>query len=147
CQDRTLWDKSHIERGNYYLVNATNTNEITKYHLEAGIAYWHTTPTNQNKWHHILQLYNKLITIEYSPITALHRTFALAKVYGYKEGIFEAEKLQLNENSYYHQLLGNLYADINIKEAIAHYNHAITLTKSKAEKRILQKELDRLKEK
>lgn len=36
-QDKNLWDKSLIEKGNYYLINATNGNEISKYHLEAGI--------------------------------------------------------------------------------------------------------------
>ena len=72
-QDKNLWDKALIERGNYYLVNACEGNEVSKYHLEAGIAYWHTTPTGQNKWQHILQLYNQLIDINYSPVTALNR--------------------------------------------------------------------------
>src|SRR5690606_31052706 len=72
-QDKNLWDASLIQRGNYYLVNATNGNETSKYHLEAGIAYWHTASADENKWKHILQLYNQLILIEYSPITALNR--------------------------------------------------------------------------
>ena len=38
-QDKSLWDKSLIERGNHYLINATNAVEISTYHLEAGIAY------------------------------------------------------------------------------------------------------------
>src|SRR5690606_4266663 len=96
-QDKDLWDKSLIERGNYYLVNAINGNEISKYHLEAGIAYWHTTPTGQNKWRHILQLYDQLVLIEYSPITVLNKTFAFAKVHGHKKAIAEAEKLNLVE--------------------------------------------------
>lgn len=107
-QNKKLWDKELIEKGNYYLVNACSGNEISKYHLEAGIAYWHTTPTDENKWQHILQLYNQLILIEYSPITALNRTFAFAKVYGNESAIQEAEKLNLNENNYYHSLLGYL---------------------------------------
>ena len=132
-QDKNLWDKSLIERGNYYLVNATNGNEISKYHLEAGIAYWHTTPTDENKWQHILQLYNQLILIEYSPITALNRTFAFTKVYGNKKAIGEAEKINLIDNNYYHELLGYLYSDTNTAKAIFHYGQAIKLTKSKTE--------------
>ena len=97
-QDKNQWDKTLIEKGNYYLVNACYGNEISKYHLEAGIAYWHTTPTEENKWEHILQLYNQLIQIEYSPMTALNRTFAFAKVYGYEKAIKEAEKLNLIES-------------------------------------------------
>jgi predicted RNA polymerase sigma factor len=45
------------------------SNEISKYHLEAGIAYWHTNPCATDRWQHILHLYNQLILIEYSPMT------------------------------------------------------------------------------
>lgn len=144
-QDKSLWDKSLIERGNYYLVNACIGNEVSKYHLEAGVAYWHTTSTDKNKWHHILKLYNQLILIEYSPITALNRAFAFAKVYGHKKAIFEAEKLNLIESNYYHELLGYLHSDTNIVKAIEHYEQAIKLTKSKTEKKTLEKEIARLR--
>ena len=145
-QDKSLWDKTLIEKGNYYLVNACNGNEVSKYHLEAGIAYWHTTPADQNKWQHILQLYNQLILIEYSPITALNRTFAFAKVYGHNKAITETERLQLTDNNYYHELLGYLYADTDIDKAIYHYEQATGLTKSKTEKQTLTREIQRLTE-
>lgn len=143
-QDKKLWDKELIDRGNYYLVNACKGNEISKYHLEAGIAYCHTTPTDGNKWIHILQLYNQLILIEYSPITALNRAFAFAKVYGHEKAIPKAEELNLSDNNYYHGLLGYLYADINVDKAITYYMKAIALTKSKTEKETLIKEIERL---
>lgn len=145
-QDKSLWDKTLIDRGNYYLVNATNGSADcrTKYHLEAGIAYWHTTPTDQHKWQHILQLYNQLVLIEYSPITALNRIFAFAKVYGHNKAISEAEKLKLTESNYYHGLLGYLYADTAINKAICHYKQAIGLTKSQTEKQSLAKKIERL---
>lgn len=132
-QDKNLWDKSLIEKGNYYLVKACDGNEISKYHLEAGLAYWHTTIKGENKWHHILHLYNQLIQMEYSPITALNRTFAFAKVYSHEKAIVEAEKLNLTELTYYHQLLGYLYSDTDVNKAIKHYKLAITLTKSQTE--------------
>lgn len=144
-QDKSLWDTSLIERGNYYLVNATNGNEISKYHLEAGIVYWHTTSADENKWQHILQLYNQLILIEYSPVTALNRTFAFAKVYGHEKAIVEAKKLNLIGSNYYHELLGYLYAGTDIEKAVNHYEQAVRLTKSKMEKQTLQKEINRLK--
>lgn len=146
-QDKSLWDQSLIQRGNYYLVNATNGNEVSKYHLEAGIAYWHTTSTDNEKWQHILQLYNQLILIEYSPIIALNRTFAFAKVYGNEKALSEAEKLNLTESNYYHELLGYLYANTDIDTAIMHYTKAISLTKSKAEQHTLYKEIERLEKK
>ncbi|MCL4550778.1 MAG: sigma-70 family RNA polymerase sigma factor [Bacteroidetes bacterium] len=143
-QDKNLWNKELIEKGNYYLINACSWDEISKYHLEAAIAYWHTTPTDRNKWEHILQIYNQLILIEYSPMTALNRTFALAKVYGNEQAIKEAEKLNMIEINYYHSLLGYLYSDIDTVKAIAHYNKALDLTKSTSEKKTLMKEIERL---
>ena len=146
-QDKSLWDKTLIEKGNYYLIQACgdSNSDISKYHLEAAIAYWHSTPTDQNKWQHILHLYNQLIIIEYSPITTLNRAFSFSKVYGNKKAIIETEKLNFIHNEYYHGLLGYLYADTNIDKAVAHYQQAIELTKSKAEKQTLLKQIELLK--
>jgi RNA polymerase sigma factor (sigma-70 family) len=144
-QDRQLWDQSLIDRGNYYLVNATSGGEISKYHLEAGIAYWHTTPTDTNKWEHILKLYDQLIRIESSPITALNRVFAFAKVYGHEKAIAEAEQMNLNDNGFYHQLLGYLYSDVEIDKAIDHYQAAIRISKTRHEKQILHERIQRLR--
>src|SRR5690606_29668034 len=143
-QDRSLWDKSLIDRGTYYLVKATELEETSKYHLEAAIAYWHTSSEEESKWKHVLQLYNQLILIEYSPVTALSRTYVLAKVQGLEKAIAEAEKLQLNDTTYYHELLRLLYSKIDIDKAIRHFNQAINLTRSNTEKQTFIKEIERL---
>ena len=143
-QDKSKWDKDLIDRGNYYLVKACEGSEVSKYHLEAGIAYWHTTPTDENKWEYILRLYNQLIIIEYSSVIALNRTFAHGKVYGKEKAIVEAEKLGLEDNHYYHELLGYLYTDIDNQKAIAYYQRAITLSKSPNERATLQKQIEQL---
>ena len=145
-QDEQLWDQALIEEGIDYLNLASAGNQLTKYHLEAGIAYWHTHKENSpEKWEEILQLYNQLLQLEYSPIAALNRTFALAKTNGKAEAIKEAEKLQLTTNPFYYSLLGNLYTGINNTTALQHYETAFTLTKSAADKVIIQKNINRLK--
>jgi len=144
-QDKSLWNQELIDNGNHYLVTACNGSELSKYHLEAAIAYWHTTPTNENKWQHVLELYNQLILIEYSPVTALNRTFAFAKIFGNPEAIKEAEKLRLDDKNTYHSLLGYLYSTINVRKSILHYERAISLTKSKMEIEALTKEVNKLK--
>ncbi len=152
-QDKDLWDQSLIGKGHYYLVKACTGNEVSKYHLEAAISYWHTDPadfnrpglTGKNKWHHVLLLYNQLILMEYSPVTALNRAFAFAKVYGPEEGIRETEKLNLAESSEYHALLGYLYAGADTSKAIAHYGQAIEMARSTTEKQTLAREMERLK--
>lgn len=144
-QDQNLWNKTLIEKGNYYLVNAFQGSQVSKYHLEAAIAYWHTNTANPDKWQQILQLYNQLILIEYSPVTALNRAFAIAQVYGYQKAIFETEKLKLTGNDHYHKLLGYLYETVDTDKAIDHYNLAAQLTKAKAIKHILEKKIKQLK--
>ncbi len=82
-QNRDLWNDDLIAKGNYCLIESAKGQEISKYHLEASIAYWHCTKIETpNKWEIILQLYNRLLHIEYSPIVALNRTYALAKTSG-----------------------------------------------------------------
>ncbi len=146
-QDEALWNRELIERGVYYLNVAAASPDITKYHLEAGIAYWHTHKEDSpEKWKNILDLYNQLLILEYSPIAALNRTFALAKARGKKEAIIEGEKLQLTDNSFYYSLLGNLYTDINNHKALQHYEKALTLTHSAADKALMTKNIEQLKE-
>jgi len=134
-QDTSLWNKELITKGEYFLGLASNGKQLSKFHLEAGIAYWHTMHDDTiEKWKNILLLYNQLLQIEYSPMAALNRTYALSKVYGKSEAIVEAEKLNLTENYLYHSLLGDLYTDIDNHEAILHFEKALALSKSSSEK-------------
>ena len=137
-QDTNLWNTALIRKGEYYLNLAAKSGELTKYHIEAAIAYWHTIKKDTiEKWENILQLYNKLLQIEYSPIAALNRTYALSKANGKEEAIAEAEKLKLTNNHLYHSLLGNLYTNIDNAKALYHLQTALSLTKSTAEKVVI----------
>jgi RNA polymerase sigma-70 factor (ECF subfamily) len=144
-QDTSLWNKELIDKGEHYLNQASQGNQLSKYHLEAAIAYWHTHKEDtKEKWENILQLYNKLLQIEYSPVAALNRTFALAKANGKAEAIIEAEKLNLTGNHFYYSLLGDLYTDIDNTKALQHFRIALTLANSDTDKTIITKNIDRL---
>ena len=144
-QDESLWNQELIAKGAYYLRAASQGRSLSKYHLEASIAYWHTIKSDsKEKWDNILQLYNKLLQIEYSPIAALNRTFALSKVHGNSEAIKEAEKLKLADNQYYFTLLGELYTGSNNTMARQNFEKAILLAKTLADKQIIQKKIDKL---
>lgn len=141
-QDTDLWNKELIAKGEYFLNQASQGTRISKYHLEAGIAYWHTIKSDtKEKWENILQLYNQLLLIEYSPIAALNRTYALAKANGKKEAIIEAEKIALTENHLYHSLLGDLYTDIDNAKAISHLQVALELANSTADKLLISNKI------
>jgi len=144
-QDETLWDKELISKGIYFLKQSSQGNTISKYHLEASIAYWHTIKNDtKEKWENILQLYNHLLQIQYSPIAALNRTYAISKTYGKQEAILEAEKLQLTNNQYYFSLLGELYKDIDSKKAIANFEKAYSLAITQSEKQIIKKKIEKI---
>lgn len=144
-QDETLWNQELIYKGAYYLHQASGGDTLTKYHLEASIAYWLTNKTDTSeKWDSILQLYNKLLVMEYSPIAALNRTYALAKVKGNAIAIKEAEALKLVNNPFYFSLLGELYKTIDLKKAKKNFLAALALAKTAADKQVIQKNVDNL---
>ena len=107
-QDRSKWDIELIQKGEEYLKKSATGNIVSKYHLEAAIAYWHTSD-HKGKWNSILQLYNKLLTIEYSPVIAMNRTYALAKANSVEEAIESVLKLDLKNDHYYYCLVAELY--------------------------------------
>ena len=147
-QDETLWDQELIAKGAMFLQQASHGNEISKYHLEASIAYWHTIKTDsKEKWENILQLYNQLLQISYSPIAALNRTYALSKANGKTEAIIEAEKLNLTDNQFYFTLLGELYTDLDNQKAISHLQNALALAKSSADKAIIANKISLIEQK
>jgi predicted RNA polymerase sigma factor len=144
-QDTNLWDRELILRGEYYLNQASVGNVISKYHLEAAIAYWHTQTNREiEKWENILQLYNKLLQIDYSPMAALNRTYALGKARDYETAIREAEKLDLEESHWYHALLGEFYTVIDQQKVHAYFQKAIALSKTDADRRVLQKKKNQM---
>jgi predicted RNA polymerase sigma factor len=147
-QDITLWNDELISKGAHYLKASSKGEQISRYHYEAAIAFWHTQKNNtKEKWETILQLYNRLLQIEYSPIAALNRTYALAKANGKAAAIIEAEKLQLLDNHFYHSLLGNLYTDVNDVKALEHYQKSLSLSKSSSDKDTISKYILQLQNK
>ncbi|HEY8781076.1 MAG TPA: DUF6596 domain-containing protein [Mucilaginibacter sp.] len=144
-QDTALWDNELITQGEFYLNKAADGNEISKYHLEAAIAFWHTKKTDTpEKWENILQLYNKLLQIEYSPMAALNRTYALAQADGKRIAINEADKLKLTNNHLYYSLLAYLYTDVDNEKAISHLKTALKLAKSRTDKGTIMRSLNKI---
>lgn len=141
-QDESLWNAELIEKGIRYLNLASTGNKLSKYHLEAAIAYWHTHKADTNeKWESILQLYNKLLQLEYSPMAALNRTYALSKANGKKEAIIEAEKLNLETNHLYHLLLASLYEEVDAKKVKTHLSKAMELAATETGKAAIEKKM------
>jgi RNA polymerase sigma-70 factor (ECF subfamily) len=145
-QDTTLWDTDLIMKGEYFLNCSASGNRLSKYHLEAAIAYWHTNREDTpEKWENILSLYNQLLILEYSPVAALNRTYAVAKVRGKQAGIEEAKKLGLADNHFYFALLGELYSGLDNQQALKYFQDALALAKTDSDKNTIRKKIGKLK--
>lgn len=144
-QDTSLWNHQLIRQGEYYLNIASQGNTLSRYHLEAGIAYWHTVKEDTpEKWNQILQLYNHLLQLEYSPMAALNRTFALSKANGKAEAIAAAEQLKLGSHHLYYSLLGELYTGVNNKTAREHFEKALNMAKSATDQKVISRKIQAL---
>ncbi|NOQ71935.1 MAG: RNA polymerase subunit sigma [Crocinitomix sp.] len=148
-QDQSKWEPELIQRGEYYLNEAAQGPILSKYHIEASIAFWHTRIEidEKEKWHQILQLYNRLLQIEYSPIIALNRTYALSKSEGNAVALKEALKINLADNHLYHSLLAELYVKIDPIKQLEQLQKALGLAKNEHDKIVTLQKIEKLKSK
>lgn len=145
-QDESLWSQELIAKGVFHVKAAAHGNKLSKYHLEANIAYWHTIKADTpEKWENILMLFNHLLAMEYSPVAALNRTYALSKVHGKQEAIRQAEKLSLENNRFYFTLLGELYSGIDIEKALCNFKKGYDLARTSADKKLIEKRIQSLR--
>ena len=144
-QDETLWDRELIKQGVDFLNKAATGDQLSSYHLEAGIAYWHCQKEDTSeKWSNILYHYDLLMQINSSPGVALNRAYAVYKVRGRSAALMEAEKLQLTADHFYYTLLGELYTNLDNRQARTNYLKAISLASTETDKRTLQNKIDAL---
>ena len=144
-QNEALWDKELIKQGIHFLSLSAEGNEVSSYHLEARIAYWHCMKQDTSeKWNEILQLYDQLLLVNYSPGVVLNRIYALYKAKGYKMALAEAEKLQLNDSHFYFLLLGELYKHEDVSKAKTNFQKALSLAKTQTEKQEIWEKIDGL---
>src|SRR5688572_28078724 len=80
-QTRSTWDQAMIARGLFHLMQSMAGDEISEYHLQAGIAACHCAAKDYEStdWPQILSLYDRLVEINDSPVILLNRAVALAK--------------------------------------------------------------------
>ncbi len=142
-QDRGKWDKALIDQGNYFLSQSASGDQMSKLHLEAMIAFWHTQDelNPQKKWDQILQLYNRLLQVAYSPMAALNRTFALAMSEGKSIALKEALKINLKNNHLYHSLVAELYDGIDTVKKKEHLETALKLAKNEKDQAVILRKI------
>jgi RNA polymerase sigma factor (sigma-70 family) len=147
-QDRSRWDQPMIARGMFDFARSAAGEEITEYHLQAGIAACHCAAKNfaSTDWRQILELYDRLMEFDDSPVVALNRAVALAEVQGPQAGIEAVSAIQNLQSleTYYllYAVLGEFESRLNHSRAAAvHFRKSLQLAEIKSEQGFLSKRL------
>lgn len=147
-QDRSRWNQQMLARGMFHIAQSAAGNELSEYHLQAGIAACHCAAKDyaSTDWPHILELYDRLIEFDDSPVVALNRAVALAEVHGPQAGIEAVEAIQNLQSleSYYllYAVLGEFESRLNhTRAAAAHFRKSLQLAEIKSEQNFLAKRL------
>lgn len=152
-QDRSQWDQTLIARGLVHLVEAAQGNEVSEYHLQAGIAACHCTAANyaSTDWARILRHYDELNRLKPSPVVALNRAVAVAYLQGPQAGLDAIADIPQRDRLESHYLLhavkGELYWRLQDHRAAAEsFRRALRLAQVGPEQLYLTRMLGRLSE-
>ena len=150
-QDRSRWDKHLINLGFYHFERSIAGNDISAFHVEAAIAATHTraATTEETDWNLVLRLYGQLMELKPSPVVALNRSVAVARVHGAEAALAELDLLDEEPALKSYFLLpavrGQLLAELNQREpAIAAYRRALELSCNAPERRFLERKIEQL---
>ncbi len=148
-QDRSRWDRVMIGRGVRHLAQSASGDQLTEYHLQAGIAACHTLAADEasTDWPRILEFYDRLMEIAASPVVALNRAVAVSRVHGSEAGILAVESItgrdQLSDYHFYHAILGELESKAGRNEAAAaHFERALESAGTAPEQAFIARRLD-----
>jgi RNA polymerase sigma factor (sigma-70 family) len=150
-QDRSKWDQKMISRGLIELVQAAQGNELSEYHLQAGVAAIHCTAADyaSTDWARIARHYDALFALKPSPVVALNRAVALAQLNGPQAGLDAIEAIadrhRLEGNYLLHAVTGELHWRLNNTRAAAEcFRHALRLAHVGPEQSYLSRQLQRV---
>ncbi len=151
-QDRASWDRALLVAGFNSLQRARNmdSGHSTRYMLEAAIAAQHCAARSfeETNWTMVCRLYDRLMHVQGSPITALNRAVAMS----YRDGPAEAIKLvssirAASKNGYNGRadaVLAHLYARLGDgTNAERHLAAALSETNAEHERNLLKRQIAR----
>ncbi|HEX2730591.1 MAG TPA: sigma-70 family RNA polymerase sigma factor [Polyangiaceae bacterium] len=147
-QDRARWDSALIERGIRHLAQSASGEQLTRWHLEAGIALEHTTAASvaTTDWPRIVAYYDALFALEPGPVVAMNRALAVAEASGLDAGLAALTPLETETSLQSYSFYWAARADLerrgaHYEPARVHYLRATTLAKSRAERVCYERKL------
>ena len=148
-QDRATWNQAMIIRGAHYLALSCSGGAVSEYHLQAGIAACHTIGPHETRtdWPRVLALYDQLLAMTGSPVTAMNRAVAVARVHGPEAGLNALDhiksKFVLESQHLYHALRGTFAHDLgDTAAALTSFHQAAALATLPAERDFIAKRIE-----
>ena len=146
--DTRLWDAKMIREAEEFLLRASGFGMIGRYQLEAALQSAHAMRqrTGVDNWAEVVQLYDALYALSGSPVVAMNRALAIAKVEGPEVGLCTlnavAEDGRLAQYQPYWAARAELLARTGARKEARHaYDMAIGLERDVAVRQFLQKRL------
>ena len=144
-QDRSRWDLRLVAEGERFLNLSATGPELTEYHVEAAIAWVHTTAcgTEQTNWDEIGSLYDTLMEIRPSPVVALNRAIAIAQRDGPERGLEELRAISDADRLSRYPFYFAAVAEFELRRgrcemAREHFQAALALARSPMERQFLK---------
>jgi predicted RNA polymerase sigma factor len=150
-QDHSRWDRGLVERGLAHLARSATGDQVSPWHLEAGIACEHAIAPSvrETDWDRIVVLYDLLARQSPSPVVALNRALALAERDGVDEGHRALMALAGDRKLSTYPFYWAARADLERRAgrpaaALSSYERAIAFSRSSAERVSYERRLEML---
>ena len=147
-QNRALWNKEQIAEGVALVERALASQSFGPYTLQAAIAAVHAEADSAaaTDWRQIVMLYDRLLSIQRSPVIELNRAVAIAMYQGPESGLSLIDDLlargELENYHLAHAARGDLCRRLaRTAEARSSYERALALVQQEPERRFLQEKL------
>lgn len=150
-QNRALWNHAHLVRAFQHLDRSAQGSEISRFHLEAGIASLHAGALDpaSTDWTQILSLYDELIARFPSPIVAMNRAVAVFHVLGPEEAERALIPAQADPSLHSYALLHSVTAEFarekgDVAKAVRLLDRALGCPASEPQRRFLERRRDQI---
>ncbi|MFC6022043.1 RNA polymerase sigma factor [Plantactinospora solaniradicis] len=149
-QDRRLWDRAAIERAALRLRSAVRQGRTGPYQVQAGIAALHALAASYEAtdWADVRALYDRLYTLDPSPVVLLNRAVATRFAVGPAPALDEVDALGDGLAGYHlwHAARADLLATLDRPaEALAAAERALELATNPAERELMSRRVGELR--
>jgi RNA polymerase sigma factor (sigma-70 family) len=148
AQDRSLWDARLVRQGILALEESASGDVLTPYHVEAAIAYEHTTAPSHaaTRWDRIVGHYDQLMKLRPSPVVALSRAIAVGELEGPDRALEELLRVEgkerLGEYPFYAAAVGSQHLRAGrVDAARESFREALAVARNPVEVRFLERRL------